>query len=300
MSDGILLVDKPAGMTSADVVRAIKRRHGLERIGHLGTLDPMATGLLPLCVGAGTKIAQFLNAESKAYRGTIGLGFATDTMDVTGQTVAEAEVPPFSWGRLEAVARALLGPQTQVPPMYSAVKVGGRELYKHARAGVTVERAARAIVIESLTLSALGADQVEFAVRCSKGTYVRVLAEEVGRGLGTLATLASLRRTEFGPFRVEAAVPLERLLEPGAELAPIGVLPALSEARHLVVDDATAFAIAAGQPGGIRRLEPPARDEKLGAVLAPDGRLLAVVAREGSAWRLCRVLLPEAVQLYRP
>jgi len=300
MSDGILLVDKPSGMSSADVVRAVKRRHALESIGHLGTLDPMATGLLPLCVGAGTKIAQFLNAERKAYCGTIRLGLATDTLDVTGTTVARGDVPAIAAEQLAAVAAALRGPQTQLPPMYSAVKFRGRELYKHARAGTTVERVPRAIVIEELELRAVAPDLVGFSVRCSKGTYVRVLAEDVGRALGTVATLASLRRTEFGPFKVEAATPLDELLAPGAELSPVGVLPALAEARRLPVDDATAFAIAAGQPGGVRRLEPPACEEKLGAVVAPDGRLLAVVEREGSAWRLCRVLLPEAVQLYRP
>ena len=300
MSDGILLVDKPSGMSSADVVRAVKRRHGLTSMGHQGTLDPMATGLLPLCIGAGTKIAQFLVAERKAYRGTIRLGLATDTLDVTGATVARAEVPVITEEQLAGVAAALHGPQDQLPPMYSAVKFRGRELYKHARAGTTVERVPRAIVIEELELRAAAPDLLEFSVRCSKGTYVRVLAEDVGRSLGTLATLASLRRTEFGPFTVDAAEPLDRLLAPDAGLSPIGVLPALAEARRLPVDDATAFAIAAGQPGGIRRLEPPASEERLGAVVAPDGRLLAVVARDGSAWRLCRVLLPEAVQLYRP
>jgi tRNA pseudouridine55 synthase len=300
VSDGILLVDKPAGSTSADVVRVIKRHHRLESVGHLGTLDPMATGLLPLCLGAGTKIAQFLAAESKAYTGTIELGLRTDTLDVTGETLERAEIPAFDPHRLAAVAVSLSGEQSQLPPMFSAVKVGGRELYKHARAGTLVERTPRTVTIESFELERRGENLLAFSVHCSKGTYVRVLAEEVGRALGTLAALASLRRTRFGPFGIEAATPLADLQEPGAELPLIGVLPALRDVRRLEVDEPTAFAIAAGQRGGLRRLAPPGPEETFGAVIAPDGNLLAMVAREGSSWRLRRVLMPEAVQLYRP
>lgn len=300
MRDGILLVDKPEGATSADVVRVIKRRHRVESIGHLGTLDPMATGLLPLCLGAGTKIAQFLAAESKAYTGTIQLGLRTDTLDATGQVLERAEIPAFEDGALKPVAAGLSGPQTQIPPMFSAVKVGGRELYKHAREGTVVERTPRTITIESFDLERVGADLLSFSVACSKGTYVRVLAEDVGRALGTVATLASLRRTRFGPFGIEAATPLAVLEEPGAELPLIGVLPALQDVRRLAVDEPTAFAIAAGQRGGLRRLSPPDPEETFAAVVAPDGNLLAVVAREGSSWSLRRVLMPEAVQLYRP
>jgi tRNA pseudouridine55 synthase len=298
--DGILLVDKPGGATSADVVRVIKRRHRIESIGHLGTLDPMATGLLPLCLGAGTKIAQFLAAESKAYTGTIQLGVRTDTADVTGQELERAPVPGFDGARLSSAAASLSGPQIQLPPMYSAVKVGGRELYKHARAGAVVERTPREVTIESFELERIADDRLAFSVACTKGTYVRVLAEDVGRALGTVATLASLRRTRFGPFGIEAATPLTDLEAPESELPLIGVLLALRDVRHLAVDEPTAFAIAAGQRGGLRRLSPPVAGETFGAVVAPDGNLLAVVAHEGGSWRLRRVLMPEAVQLYRP
>ena len=152
MIDGILLVDKPAGATSADVIRALSRRHRLKGVGHLGTLDPMATGLLPLCLGNATKLAQFLGAESKAYTGSIRLGIATDTLDVTGREVARADVPPIDAAQLGEVARRLSGEQHQVPPMYSAVKFEGKELYKHARAGTTVERTARPVFIEHFEL----------------------------------------------------------------------------------------------------------------------------------------------------
>jgi len=191
--DGILLVDKPAGITSAGVVREVKRAHRARSIGHLGTLDPLATGLLPLCVGAGTKIAQFLGAESKAYSGTIRLGVATDTLDVEGTVVAEGPVPELAAARLAEVARGLTGPGEQRPPMYSAVKQQGRKLYELARAGVTVEREPRPVTIHRLELASVpdAPGTVAFAVLCSKGTYVRVLAEDVARALGTVGTLAS-------------------------------------------------------------------------------------------------------------
>ena len=139
MADGILLVDKPAGKTSADVVRAIKRQHRPASIGHLGTLDPMATGLLPLCLDRGTRIAQFLGAAQKAYEGSIRLGVETDTLDITGKVTAEAPPPPRNTMDLTAVAAGFLGPGEQVPPMYSAVRKGGRRLYELAREGIEVQ-----------------------------------------------------------------------------------------------------------------------------------------------------------------
>lgn len=301
MSDGILLVDKPAGATSADVVRALKRRFAIDSIGHLGTLDPMATGLLPLCLGGGTKIAQFLAAERKAYQGTIRLGVATDTLDVTGAVVGEAEVPAIEAGALGALARELVGPAMQRPPMYSAVKVGGRKLYKLARAGVEIERTPRPIEIYALDLALADATTLHFRVECSKGTYVRVLAEEVARRLGTVGCLASLRRTGFGEFSIADAHSLDALLglPDGAELPVIDVRTALRSARELPVDRELAFAIASGQQSALARIEPPARADRIGAVIDPGGRLLAVLTAEAGGWALRRVVLPDAGQLYR-
>lgn len=301
MSDGILLVDKPGGTTSAGVVRDVKRAHRLKSIGHLGTLDPMATGLLPLCIGEGTKIAQFLGAEEKSYTGTIRLGVATDTLDVEGTVIAEAPVPDDVAARLEAVAASLRGPGEQQPPMYSAVKIAGRKLYEHARAGETVERAARPVTIHELTLEPDPAPAtVRFAVRCSKGTYVRVLAEDVARALGTVGTLASLRRTSFGPFQVAEATPLADLLaRPSGELPVLEPLAALRTARRIPVAADQAFAIASGQRAALRRLAPPAGCDRLATLLAPNGGLLAVVEAEDGHWTLRRVLMPEASQLYR-
>jgi tRNA pseudouridine55 synthase len=300
--DGILLVDKPGGMTSAGVVREVKRAHRLRAIGHLGTLDPMATGLLPLCVGAGTKIAQFLLAERKAYTGTIRLGVATDTLDVEGTIVAEAPVPELDAARLAAVARGIEGPGEQRPPMYSAVKQQGRKLYELARQGVTVERAARLVTIHHLELTLVAGERatVAFAASCSKGTYVRVLAEDVARALGTVGTLASLRRTEFGDFRVDEAQALDAILgRPPGDLTVVAPEEALRSARRVPVGPAQAFAVASGQRAALAAIAPPAADERLAALLAPDGRLLAVLEAEGGRWALRRVVLPEASELYR-
>jgi len=301
MNDGILLVDKPAGCTSADVVRAVKRRHRPQSIGHLGTLDPMATGLLPLCIDGGTRIAQFLGAESKAYTGSIRLGIETDTLDVTGAVIGRQPVPVASESDLGAVAEGFLGDSAQVPPMYSAIKQDGRRLYEMAREGKTVERRPRAIHIERLVLCrGADPDEVLFEVRCSKGTYVRVLAADVGRALGTSACLASLRRTEFGGFRLEEAIALEELLDrsPG-DLPVLAPRSALRGAQELLVDARAAFGLAAGQRQVLERLPRPAGSGALGAAIAPNGRLLAVLQPEGEGWKLRRVVMPEASELYR-
>jgi tRNA pseudouridine55 synthase len=302
-ADGILLVDKPAGVTSAGVVREVKRAHRPHSIGHLGTLDPLATGLLPLCIGRGTKIAQFLGAEHKSYTGTIRLGVATDTLDVEGRVLAEAPVPPLHAERLADVARSLTGAGLQRPPMYSAVKHRGKPLYELARAGVTIDRAERPIEISSLELETVASDPalVAFAVTCSKGTYVRVLAEDVGRALGTLAALATLRRTAFGDFTLAEAHTLDAVLaRPPGDLPVIAPEQALRSARRIAVGAAQAFAIASGQRGGVAALGRPRPSDRLAAVVAPCGRLLAVLEVEHGEWALKRVVMPEASQLYRP
>lgn len=300
-SGGILLVDKPGGITSAGVVRDVKRAHRLASIGHLGTLDPMATGLLPLCIGEGTKIAQFLGAEEKAYTGLIRLGIATDTLDIEGKVIAEAPVPTDVAGRLDDVARSLRGPGEQLPPMYSAVKIAGRKLYEHARAGETVERKPRPVTIHELTLTpGDDAETIRFAVRCSKGTYVRVLAEDVARALGTVGTLASLRRTRFGAFDVAEAHPLAEILaRQQGDLPLLDALSALRTARRIAVEAAAACAIASGRQGALARIEPPGERDGLASLVAPNGALLAVVEAEQGHWTLRRVLMPEASQLYR-
>jgi tRNA pseudouridine55 synthase len=214
---GILVLDKPAGMTSATAVDRVRRALGGVRAGHGGTLDPIATGVLPICIGAGTKLAQFLLAEDKAYLADGVLGVETDTLDRTGRVIAERAVA-VTRDALAAALAARLGDQTQVPPMYSAIKQGGVRLYDLARAGEEVERAPRQIRIDRLELVAFEPPRFRLAIGCSKGTYVRSLVADIGTAVGAGAHLAELRRTCSGRFTLDQAVTLERLGE--AELVP--------------------------------------------------------------------------------
>jgi tRNA pseudouridine55 synthase len=207
---GVLVVDKPAGMSSAAVVEHVRRALGLERAGHGGTLDPIATGVLPVCVGAGTKLAQFLLADDKAYEAEGELGVETDTLDRTGQVVGKRAVD-VTRDALLAVLAAHLGEQAQTPPMYSAIKQGGVRLYERARAGEQVERAPRPIRIDRLELLAFEPPRFRIAIACSKGTYVRSVIADIGAALGAGAHLTELRRTRSGRFTLDQAAPLDRL-----------------------------------------------------------------------------------------
>src|SRR5215467_4389163 len=209
---GILVLDKPAGMTSASAVDRVRRALEISRAGHGGTLDPIATGVLPVCVGAGTKLAQFLLADDKAYEAEGVLGVETDTLDRTGRVVVERNAEVSREALLTALA-AQRGERTQIPPMYSAIRQGGVRLYDRARAGEEVERAPRPIRIERLDLLWFEPPRFGVAVACSKGTYIRSLIADLGSALGAGAHLAELRRTRSGRFTIEQAVTLDRLTE---------------------------------------------------------------------------------------
>lgn len=204
--DGILLLDKPAGLSSNHALQRVRRLLLAAKGGHAGTLDPMATGMLPLCFGQATKACGSLLGSTKSYRAAVALGASTDTGDAEGQVTAQQAVPSFDAADVARVFSCLGGERLQVPPMYSALKRDGRPLYELARRGETVERAARAIRIDRLVALAVGPQRIEFEVDCSKGTYVRVLAEEIATALGTLGHLTSLRRLWVDPFREEALV----------------------------------------------------------------------------------------------
>ena len=231
---GVIIVDKPAGVSSAQAVERVRRTLRIQRAGHGGTLDPIATGVLPICVGAGTKLAQFLLADDKAYLATGVLGVETDTLDRAGTIVATREVAVTRDAMLAAIA-ARTGPQEQVPPMYSAIKQGGVRLYDRARAGEQVERAPRAIRIDRLELVMFEPPRFQIAIDCSKGTYVRSLVADLGTDLGCGAHLAELRRTRTGRLTLEDAVPLDRVAE--AKLIPphaVTDLPSVPVAADLV------------------------------------------------------------------
>ncbi len=290
---GILLVDKPEGTTSAGVIRDLKPVLGRERVGHLGTLDPFASGLLPLCIGEATKVARYLLVERKAYTGTIRLGTTTDTLDGTGTVTERASVPPVGADALAAVAARFTGPQRQTPPMYSALKRDGVPLYKLARKGIEVEREARDIEIHDLILSLRAADAIDFEVRCSKGTYVRVLAADVGRALGTVAHLERLRRTAVGSFRIDQATAVDALAS-AVSLPLIPIRTALPElpAFRVPPDDLTR--LRRGQQAPLRQLEPPARPQETALLVDGEGAVAGVIEAgpECAGWRLVRLLAP--------
>ena len=210
---GILIVDKPAGFTSFDVVAKLRGICKTRKIGHSGTLDPMATGVLPVFIGGAAKAVDMQQNTDKAYDAVMLLGRRTDTGDVTGETLEEAPLPPnLDEAAVRQVLDRFLGPQMQLPPMYSAVKMNGQPLYKAARRGETVERKPRPVTIHSLTLTGRVSER-EYAlhVACGKGTYVRTLVEDIGTALGVPATLAALRRTQAGPYTQEQAVGFEQI-----------------------------------------------------------------------------------------
>lgn len=206
--DGVLLLDKPSGITSNAALQRVRRAFNAAKAGHTGTLDPLASGLLPVCLGEATKFSQTLLDADKAYLATLRLGVRTTTGDAEG-SVVETRPVSVSSEDLEAACMSLRGVIDQVPPMYSALKVAGRPLYDYARSGVELERKSRSVVIRRLDIVAFEHDRVSIAVDCSKGTYIRVLAEDLGHALGCGAHLVELRRTRIGPFALERAVALD-------------------------------------------------------------------------------------------
>ena len=212
---GVLLLDKPLGLSAQAAVERVKALLGADKAGHTGTLDPLASGLLPVCLGAATKFAQVQLDADKAYEAVLRLGVRTTTGDAEGQVIATAPVDPerLTAARLEELARRFTGVIEQIPPMHSALKKDGKPLYAYARAGVQVERAPRQVTIHALTLEPMPNDAtaLRLTVRCSKGTYVRTLAEDLGAALGCGAHLIALRRTASGPFELAQAVTLAQL-----------------------------------------------------------------------------------------
>lgn len=249
---GVLLLDKPLGLSSNDALQKAKRLYRAEKAGHTGTLDPLASGLLPLCFGAATKFSQVSLEADKAYRATLKLGVTTTTGDGEGEVVRERPVA-LDRAAVETACRRFLGEIDQIPPMHSALKKDGKALYEYARAGVEVERAPRRVAIHRLDIVSWQADALVVDVVCSKGTYVRTLAEDLGEALGCGAHLSALRRTASGPLRVEQAVTLEALAaldEPGRDalLRPADSLLAAWPEIRLGPEDAGRFLSGVRRP----------------------------------------------------
>jgi tRNA pseudouridine55 synthase len=208
---GVLLVDKPQGMTSHDIVARMRRVFRIKKIGHAGTLDPMATGLLLILVGKATKVSQFLMSMDKEYTGTVKLGEATDSQDADGEVVETKPVPELTQADVEKEMATFMGDQYQTPPMFSAKKVNGQKLYKLARQGKTIEREARVIHVSRYDILDFNLPEVSIIVGSSKGTYIRTLAHDLGERLGCGGHLCALRRTQVGKFRIEDANTLEEI-----------------------------------------------------------------------------------------
>jgi len=225
--DGAILIDKPSGPTSHDVVDAIRRRFGIKKVGHCGTLDPNATGLLIIVLGRGTKLSEKLMGDDKVYEGTMKFGEATDSYDADGELTASLPVPPLTVDQLNEEAGTFIGDQMQMPPMVSAIKKNGVPLYKLARKGVEVEREPRLIHIYNFRFTEYAEPLATFKLACTKGTYIRSVAHDLGQKLGCGAHLATLRRSVSGKFDVADAKPLDEVLRLSATDLEKRVIPFL-------------------------------------------------------------------------
>jgi tRNA pseudouridine55 synthase len=282
--DGLLVVDKPAGCTSHDVVARVRKAAGQRKVGHAGTLDPDATGVLLVGLGRATRLMRFLSIESKSYRSDVVFGVATDTLDAAGRVV-DRQPMTFDRDELVTASRRFIGEIDQIPPMVSAVKVGGRRLHEIARAGEEVERAPRRVRIDRIEVEALGSGPYPVAtilVECGSGTYVRALAADLGAALGGFAHVGTLRRLSVGSFTLDEAHTLDEI-----EADPTGALLAPREAVRdlapLDADDEIARAVTHGSvfPAAALPVDPDAAGPF--AVVGPGGALLAVYERRGAA-----------------
>jgi|SRR5690606_16037219 len=280
-TDGVLPIDKPAGPTSHDIVARARKALGIRRIGHTGTLDPFASGLLLLCIGRATRLAEYLTGLPKTYEATLRLGVRTDTDDLTGAVVSESD----AWQTLsrEAIEEALLelrGTYDQVPPAYSARKVGGERAYRIARAGATPELEPAEVRVYDLEVTRVALPEVDFTVRCSAGTYIRAIARDAGERLGVGAHLSALRRTSIGEFGVAQALPADSLEDEVARAAAfVSPVDAVAHLPQLDVVDDDALDIRHGRtiaaPSGLHGT----------VAITSAGALLAIGESDGSVIR---------------
>jgi tRNA pseudouridine55 synthase len=289
--DGIILVDKPAGITSAEVVRRIKAKVKPARVGHLGTLDPFATGVLPIMIGEATKLAPMLEGGEKVYEGVIKLGVETDTLDRDGKIVREAPVPAIDSTMLDAVTKRFIGKIDQVPPVFSAIKRKGVRMYTIARKGdaENIEPPPiRNIEIKHLSMQLVSTDEIRFAATCSPGTYARSLARDIGVALGTIAHLSELRRVRSGNFAIADAIPLDDALNVGAGESArlIGLRDAIGDLAELNVDDDAAKLLRNGDPRALEGKVPAGtemfkviHEGNLIAVAKATSRVTAIIVR---------------------
>ncbi len=292
MRDGLVVVDKPAGWTSHDVVGKCRKIFGQRRVGHAGTLDPDATGVLLVGLGRATRLMRYLQDTTKSYRGRIVFGVATDTLDASGAVLERAEMP-LTRAQVEGGARAFVGDIEQVPPMVSALKVGGKKLYELARKGEEVERAPRRVHVSAFEVESFEPGPYPEAVvrvDCSSGTYVRTLAADLGTALGGCAHLAELRRLRVGSFTLDEARALDAI-ERAPDDAVLAPADALRDLARVVVGDEQARAVSHGATFAANGFD----GEGPFAVVDERGVLLAVYERRGAGVKPAVVLAAEAV-----
>ena len=290
--DGVLLLDKPAGLSSNAALQRAKRLYAAEKAGHTGTLDPLATGLLPLCFGEATKFAQVLLDAPKEYVATVHFGVATTTGDAEGELVRTGDAA-FSRADLQATLSRFVGTIDQIPPAYAALKLRGRHYYDYARAGVEVPRAPRAIEIAAIELIEWSPPRAVLRVACGKGTYIRVLAEDIAESVGTCGHVAALRRTSTGTFALDGAVTLAALEAMDMPRRDALLLPPdapLSLMARLDVDATTALALAQGRVGTA-----PPEAKGTFRCYGPIGRFVGLVEATGGALRPLRLARTDAL-----
>lgn len=274
--DGILNINKPLGLTSHDVVAQVRRAAGQKRVGHAGTLDPLATGVLLVCLGRATRLVEYLMGQKKVYEATVKLGQSTATYDAEGEVTLTRPVPALTLPQLEEALNPFRGEIEQVPPMYSALKQKGQPLYKLARAGVEVERPSRPVTIYQLTLLAWQEPELQLEIHCSAGTYIRSLAHDLGELLGCGGHLTALKRTAVGTFTTEKALDLTTLTPAIIQehLLPLtaGVqhLPQLTIADEMAQDLLNGKTVPAEQPAGLTAAFTPA-GQFVGLISAAEG-----------------------------
>ena len=282
MLEGILNIDKPAGMTSHDVVGRVRRVAGMRRVGHSGTLDPAATGVLVVCLGRATRLVEYLVGRPKTYLGVVRLGQTTDSYDADGEIVSTRPVPDLTSELIESLLDQFRGDILQVPPMVSAIKKDGKKLYELAREGKTVERPPRPVTIYQLDLLKAEGREITLRIQCSAGTYIRSIAHDLGQLLGCGGHLASLRREQVGEFGLDSAVPLDKLT---AENIHSHLRPAELAVSHLPKLEVS-FEEEADLLNG--KLIQKSSNEENGALIQafnPDGRFIGLVTANGKFWK---------------
>ena len=293
--DGIFNINKPAGKTSFGVVAAVKRLTGERHAGHAGTLDPDATGVLPICLGQGTRIVEFLMDTKKTYRAEVELGKATDTYDRSGKVTYQGDASGIDISKVEQSLALFRGNIEQMPPMYSAVKHRGQPLYRLARAGITIQRKSRKVTIHRLEIISWQLPIITLEIECSKGTYIRSLAHDLGEALGCGAYLKNLERTRYGIFDTKDAVSLTQLEEAYRQgdwqryLYPIDSV--LENIKAIEVDEGSEAAIKTG--GFLKNVPSDNDEEKYRRAYSKDGRFLAILTHDKDigAWRPKKVFI---------